>query len=88
MHVWIFNGSKGKFPGGVFTDLEKAKLWIRKNALTGVLTRFPLDVGSYEWADSQGIISLALKEKATPEFIASFSNAGFEHFHFEDGDLA
>lgn len=46
--VWIFNGSKGKFPGGIFRSLEIAEVWIRSNRLTGVLTRYPLDWGSYD----------------------------------------
>lgn len=83
--VWIFNGSKGKFPGGVFKSLELAEQWISANKLTGVLTQYPLDVGSYDWAKNNNLLSKKIKSKAEPEFIGSFSSASFVHFHYEEG---
>ena len=62
--VWVFNGSKGKFPGGVFSRLEIAEQWIHKNQLTGVLTCYPLDVGNFEWANDNGFVSENLKSHA------------------------
>ena len=84
-HVWIFNGSKGKFPGGIFSRLDIAEQWIRDNQLNGVLTRYPLDIGSFDWAKAEGLVSEKLESRTDSEFIGSFSSASFEHYHYEDG---
>ncbi len=83
--VWIFNGAKGRFPGGVFSSLEMAENWIARNRLSGVLTKYPVNVGSYDWAEQMGFVSEKLAAKANSDFIGSFSSASFEHFHYEDG---
>lgn len=89
-HVWIFNGSGSRrFPGGVFSTLEKAEQWIVKNRLTGVLTAYPLDEGCLDWAVAHNCTGLS-KDKwpsklSDPEFIGSFSTASQEHFHYEAG---
>jgi hypothetical protein len=81
--IWIFNGSKGKFPGGVFTTLDQAEQWIHANALTGVLTQFPVNEGGYDWALKTGLIKPSATHDA--DFIASFSSASYEHYHYENG---
>ncbi len=87
--VWVFNGSGGRFPGGVFSDIEKARAWIAAHGLTGVLTSYPLDEGCFDWAVANGCANLSaagLRSKAAdPGFIGSFSSAFQEHVHFEDG---
>jgi hypothetical protein len=83
--VWVFNGSRGQFPGGVFTRLEIAENWIRINHLTGVLTHYPLDKGSFDWAKENGLVSEKLNSRADSEFVSSFSSASFEHYHYEEG---
>lgn len=84
-YVWIFNGPKGKFPGGVFSQLGIAEQWIRENHLTGMLTRYPLDVGSFDWAKDNGLVSEKLDGRADSDLIGSFSSASFEHYHYENG---
>jgi hypothetical protein len=83
--AWIFCGPKGRFPGGVFLSLHKAESWVAHHKLTGVLTRYPLDMGSFDWAEANGFVNERLLSKADPDFIGSFSSASFEHFHYEDG---
>jgi hypothetical protein len=83
--VWIFNGSKGKFPGGVFSSLQTAEQWILAHNLTGVLTKYPVNIGSFDWAKENGFVSEKLEGRADSEFIASFSSASFDHFHYEVG---
>jgi hypothetical protein len=39
--VWVFNGATNQFPSAVFENRESAEEWIRANALTGTLTRYP-----------------------------------------------
>jgi hypothetical protein len=89
-HVWVFNGAgNGRFPGGVFTTLEKAERWIAENKLTGMLTAYPLDQGCLDWALSNDCTGLSeaklLSKRKDPAFIGSFSCAAQEHFHYEGG---
>ncbi len=88
--VWVFNGAGGRFPGGVFSSRDAAEAWIRANKLTGVLTAYPLDEGSLDWAIRHDLVNMKpekLEAKRTdPAFIGSFSTASQEHFHYEDGE--
>ena len=52
--VWVFNGSKARFASAIFSSKQLAIDWITKNRLSGVLTRYPLDVSAYEWAVARG----------------------------------
>jgi len=85
--VWIFNGPQSKFPSGVFTLREAAERWIAEHGLTGTLTRYPLDIGVYEWAIAQNFFTPRKDEQRTATFISRFSCASQEHYHFEDGNL-
>ncbi len=87
MSVWVFNGSNSKFPSGIFTEKEIAETWIKKYRLSGILTRYPLDEGVYDWAISNGSFSIKKGEETTPEFIQKFSSASQEHYHYENGSL-
>ena len=89
-HVWVFNGAgSGRFPGGVFTTLENAERWIAECKLTGMLTAYPLDQGSFDWALSNDCTGLSeaklLSNRNDPAFIGSFSCAAQRHFHYEEG---
>jgi len=88
-YVWIFNGSQGRFPGGVFTDVEKAEEWILQHQLTGVLTKYPVNRGCLDWAIENGITNLKpeqlAEKRCDPGFIGSFSTASQDHFHYENG---
>lgn len=87
--VWIFNKNNSRFSGGVFAELMLAEEWIRKNKLTGVLTKYPLNQGTLDWAianDAHSIKPEKLEEKRKqPNFIGSFTTAMQEHFHYENG---
>jgi hypothetical protein len=85
-YVWVFSGSKRHFPGGVFTTREIADVWVAKNRLTGTLTRYPADVGAYEWAIGNGMFRPRKRHESEAEFIGGFSDAGMEHYHYEDGE--
>jgi len=86
--VWVFNGAKSHFPSGIFTSKKLAEEWIRKSRLTGTLTCYPLDIGVYEWALSNGYFTPKRDDQTTPEFIGRFSDASQEHYHYEDGNEA
>jgi len=54
--------------------------------LTGTLTRYPVDQAVYNWAIEGGLFTPKNEKHKSPEFIANFSSATQEHFHFEDGE--
>ena len=83
--VWVFSCASGRFPGGIFSEILLAEKWIADNGLSGVLTRYPLDVGSFDWAKSKELVNSKFIEAITPEKVGSFSSASFEHHHYETG---
>ena len=90
-HVWVFNGGR-QFPGGVFTSVEKAEAWIERHGLSGVLTAYPVDEGCFGWAIRTGMTGLKPEKlevkRHDREFIAGFSTACQEHFHYLEGKRA
>lgn len=84
--VWIFNGSNSRFSSGVFSSLEKAKKWIKENKLTGVLTKYPIDEGTYHWAIRNDFFEVKKTNQSEPLFIQNFTSASQEHYHFENGE--
>ena len=83
--VWVFNGARSNFPSGVFRKREPAETWIEANGLTGTLTKYPLDVGVYDWAIEVGLFKPKKPHETTTEFIQCFTTASQEHFHYIDG---
>jgi hypothetical protein len=83
--VWVFNGEGGHIPAAVFASQEKAEVWIAAHHLSGVLTRYPLDVPVYEWAVSAGVFTPTRPEESGAAFIQRFSSSGQEHHHYRDG---
>jgi hypothetical protein len=83
--VWVFNGEPARFSSGVFSTLEKGRAWVEANKLTGILTWYPLDIGAYDWAASQGWLAYRPEHNQSPAYVGSFSNAGQSHFHFRHG---
>jgi hypothetical protein len=83
--VWVFNGTDGIFPAGVFTTHEKAESWICLHRLSGCLTKYPLDVPLYDWAIESGVFTPKKPYQCEPNFIQSFSSASLEHYHYENG---
>ncbi|TXC80128.1 DUF7710 domain-containing protein [Paraburkholderia azotifigens] len=83
--VWVFVGEGARFPSGIFTSLGSGKEWISANQLTGVLTRYPVDEGVYDWAISRNLFTPKKPEHSSPAFIGKFTSASMDHFHFESG---
>jgi hypothetical protein len=82
--VWVFNGS-ADLPAAVFTTRELVEAWIAKHGLSGVLTKYPLDVGVYEWAIGCGAFKPKRPDQSGAQFIGRFSSASLEHYHYRDG---
>lgn len=86
--VWIFN-NHSSLSGGVFSQLEKAEHWILTNKLSGMLTQYPLDTGVWDWAKENDLHNIKAEKVAIKsqdaDFIAGFTTASQEHYHYEDG---
>lgn len=83
---WVFNSVGSQFPGGVFTTRELAEVWIRQNSLSGTLTAYPLDEGSFDWALRTGAVTGSARNRGDdPRFVGGFSSAVQDHFHYEKG---
>jgi hypothetical protein len=85
--VWVFNGDNARFPSGVFASRASAEAWISLHRLTGLLTKYPLGVGVYDWAIQNAFFKPKRSEHQSPKFIGGFSSANLEHLHFEEGVL-
>ncbi|MBF7994834.1 hypothetical protein [Rahnella laticis] len=84
--IWVFNGSMARFPSGLFVSLDNAKEWIKDNKLSGVLTKYPINTGVYDWSIENGFFTPQDEKHKLPSFIASFTCASLDHFHFENGE--
>lgn len=82
--VWVFK-SGSDFPSAVFTTRELAEKWIAVNKLSGMLTKYPLNVEVYEWAITNGAFKPARPDQSESDFIGRFSSANLEHHHYEGG---
>ena len=82
--VWLFHGVGAQFASGAFSSRERAEAWIAVHGLSGLLTRYPLDEGAYQWALTQGTFRPKREDQKTPEFIQRFAD-GSVHFHYEAG---
>jgi hypothetical protein len=83
--VWLFHGDGGRFASGVFSTYENAERWIRIHHLSGILRRYPLDDGAYQWAVSNGTFVVKKEGERSAEFIQRFAD-GSVHHHFERGE--
>jgi hypothetical protein len=86
--IWIFNGTGSKFPSGVFAEKETAIAWISQHQLTGLLAKYPINVGLYDWALEMNYFKPRRDDQKSSEFIARFTCASLEHYHCESGVIA
>lgn len=86
--MYVFIGEGSNFPAGIFTTLENAKEWIEKYSLNGILNKYPIDIGIYDWAIKEDFFTVKNEHQKQSKFIQRFTCASMEHFHFEDGKLA
>lgn len=85
--IYVFIGEESSFPSGIFTTLENAEGWIKKHLLSGILNRYPLDIGLYDWAIKEDFFTVKNDYQKEPKFIQKFTCASMEHFHFKEGVL-
>ena len=82
-YVWVFNGSRNRFPSAVFVSRDEAERWIASTQAIGTLTKYPLGISAYDWAVQNGHFTPSTPDHSTPAFISNFSSASQEHYHFE-----
>ena len=83
--TWIFQGNNTNFPVAVFSSKAKATIWIDSNKVSGILTKYPVDISVYDWAIENKFFTTKTEFKQTPEFKQKFTTAHIEHYHFKDG---
>ena len=83
--IWVFNSEESAFPGGIFTDKDKAERWISEHRLSGTLTLYPIDVGVYDLFISKGWFKPKRPEHSQPAFIGGFTQASQDHEHYQNG---
>jgi hypothetical protein len=59
----------------VFSTREAAERWIGEMGLTGLLTRYPLDVAVCDWAVAEDLFRPSKPAQSSREFIAGFTTA-------------
>ncbi len=84
--VYVFTGEEAHIPAGIFTTLEKAVEWIKTHSLTGMLSKYPVDTGLYDWAINENFFTVKKDHQKEAKFIQRFTCASLEHFHFEKGE--
>ena len=65
--------------------MTSTPVWIHKHGLSGLLTRYPVAEGAYDYAISRGFFRPKTPQQLTAKFVGTFSAAAFEHYHYEDG---
>lgn len=83
--MYVFIGEGASFPAGIFTTLEKAEEWIRTHSLSGILSKYPVDKGLYDWAIQEDLFKVKNDYQKDSKFIQRFTCASSDHFHFEEG---
>ena len=85
-YIYVFQGSGARLCTAVFSSMDKAEAWIKKYGLSGLLTKYPLNEGVYDWAIENHYFTPKNEQQKTPVFIQKFSSASLEHFHYESGE--
>jgi hypothetical protein len=85
--IWVYHNQGSRFSGGVFMTKENAEVYIKKYNLTGILSRYPINILVYEWAIKEGFFEIKKEEHETPLFIGGFTSGSMEHYHYENGLL-
>ncbi len=81
-YVYDFKGTGSRHSNAVFSSYRFAKVWIRKNKLTGLLTRHVLNIPGFDFQLAEGSLPKSLMRKANkPETRETYVD-GRWHKHF------
>ena len=85
-YIWIIKGNgETKFPSDEKKKKSAAIKWIAENELTGVLTKYPIDIPLFEWAIENKYFTPKNELQKNAKAIENFNSAYLEHYHFEKG---
>ena len=79
--VWIFNGGETGLPSGVFVSRKQAEDCIARLKLSGLLTKYPVGITVYEWAEENNL----LPRKRGNLCPSDFTTGALEHYHYLRG---
>ncbi|MDF1743702.1 MAG: hypothetical protein P1V19_08400 [Gimesia sp.] len=80
--IWVFHAEESKFTSGVFTTKLKAEQWIALHKLSGILTKYPVDTGVYDWAIEADVFRPTKEYQTSANFVGKFTSASQEHYHY------
>lgn len=83
--IWVFLGENASWPSAVFSSKERAEQWVSTNALTGMLTEYPMNMSVYDWAIARDHFRPKQPKHTSTDFIAGFTTAYQDHVHFTAG---
>jgi hypothetical protein len=83
--AWVFVADGATLPSGIFTNRNAAINIIQKYKLSGLLTKYPIDMLVYEWCINNYYFAPKSNHQTSSKFIGRFTSASLEHYHFEDG---
>lgn len=83
--IWVFNGDNGQFPSAIFREKNDAIQWIQDNSLSGILTKYPVDIPLFDWAIENGFFTPKNELQQGANTKANFSSSHLEHYHFVCG---
>jgi hypothetical protein len=84
-YIYIFHGKNARMCSAVFSSIEEAEKWIKLHNLSGILTKYIIDIPVYKWAVEQNHFQIKQERHKSPEFIQKFTSAYQEHYHYENG---
>ncbi len=84
-YMWVVQGSRASFPSAIFSSKEKAVQWIEKYKISGMLSKYPIDISIYDWTIMKGFFKPKRDVQKTPDFIQSFSTVYIEDSQYVDG---
>ena len=84
-YMWVVQGSRASFPSAIFSSKEKAVQWIEKYKISGMLSKYPIDISIYDWTIMKGFFKPKRDDQKTSDFIQSFSTVYIEDSQYVDG---
>ena len=65
-YMWVVQGSRASFPSAIFSTKEKAVQWIEKYKISGMLSKYPIDISIYDWTIMKGFFKPKRDDQKLP----------------------
>ncbi len=85
--VYLFKADGAVFTSAVFSSFKIAQTWICENSLSGLLTEYPVNISTYDWAIKKGYFKVKNVIDISPVFMGSFVSAYQAQWHFKHGKI-